>query len=226
MDPTSARSSCAATPDDVRRQAATRRRGVLGAIDLDRILALAGCDRPSALVAVKVLAEYVSGALHLPFPVRLGMRVETLTLAGAPLQRVSGSFRSDGETWEIERLEVRAPGITHVRVGGHVGVTPAGIDLQGTAQGRLQRPARLLAWLTDRADVQTVLAGSCASAATLSLSNDRGRVDALKAEVDRMTVAGRFDYRWAGNDRPARIDAHSPPPRSISIGFSARQGHV
>ena len=181
-------------------------------IDLDRILALPAATGRRPLPALKVLAEHASGALHLPFPVRLGLHVETLTLAGAPLQRLSGSFKSDGEAWEIERLEVRAPGITHIRVGGHVGLTPSGATFKGPLDVDANDPRALLAWLTDRADVQSALAGPLRVAGTLTLSNDQVAVDALKAEVDRMTVAGRLDYRWAGNGRPARIDGALTAP--------------
>ena len=181
-------------------------------IDLDRILALPAATGRRPLPALKVLAEYASGALRLPFPVRLGLHVEMLTLAGAPLQRLHGSFKSDGEAWEIERLEVRAPGITQVRVGGHVRLSPSGTTFKGPVDVDANDPRALLVWLTDRADLQSAVAGPLRLAGTLTLSNDQVAVDALKAEVDRMTVAGRLDYRWAGNGRPARIDGALTAP--------------
>ncbi|MGE3159195.1 MAG: AsmA family protein [Xanthobacteraceae bacterium] len=181
-------------------------------IDLDRILALPAATGRRPLPALKVLAEYASGALRLPFPVRLGLHVEMLTLAGAPLQRLHGSFKSDGEAWDIERLEVRAPGITQVRVGGHVRLSPSGTTFKGPVDVDANDPRALLVWLTDRADLQSAVAGPLRLAGTLTLSNDQVAVDALKAEVDRMTVAGRLDYRWAGNGRPARIDGALTAP--------------
>jgi len=181
-------------------------------IDLDRILALPAATGRRPLPALKVLAENASGALHLPFPVRLGLHVETLTLAGAPLQRLNGSFKSDGETWNIDRLELRAPGITQIRIGGRIALTSSGAAFKGPLDVDANDPRALLAWLTDRADVQSALAGPLRLAGTLTLSNGQVAVEALKAEVDRMTVAGRIDYRWAGNGRPARIDGALTAP--------------
>ena len=176
-------------------------------IDLDRMLALPEATRHRPMVAVKAVAEYFSGALRLPFPVRLGIGVETLTFAGAPLQRVRGEIRTDGESWDIETLDLRAPGITQVRLSGRFGVTPAGIAFKGPAKINSDDPRALIAWLSDRPEAQTMAAGSLHMSGDLSLSNAEVAVDGLDAELDRMTVAGRFGYRWASGDRPARIDA-------------------
>ena len=117
--------------------------GVLSSaqVDLDRILALPEATRHRPMVAVKAVAEYFSGALRLPFPVRLGIGVETLTFAGAPLQRVRGEIRTDGETWDIEssrssRARHHA-GSSERSLRRHSG----GHRLQRAGQDRLQRPA-------------------------------------------------------------------------------------
>ena len=103
----------------------------------------------------------------------------------------AGSFKSDGETWEIERLELRAPGITQVRVGGRVGLTPSGAVFKGPLDVDANDPARL-ARLVDRPCRRAV--GDRRPAARRRHADARQRpvaVEALKAEVDRMTVAGR-----------------------------------
>ena len=188
--------------------------GVLSSaqVDLDRVLALPEATRHRPMVAVKAVAEYFSGALRLPFPVRLGIGVETLTFAGAPLQRVRAEIRTDGETWDIETLDLRAPGITQVRLSGRFAVTPAGIAFKGPAKIDSSDPRALLAWLSDRSEAQTMTAGSLRISGDLSLSNAEIAIDGLEAELDRMTVAGRFGYRWASSDRPARIDAALTAP--------------
>jgi large subunit ribosomal protein L24 len=182
-------------------------------IDLDRILALPAATASRPLPVLKVLAEHASGALRVPFPVSLGLQVETLTLAGAPLQRLSGLIKSDGETWDIERLEFRAPGITQVRLGGRVSLTPTGAVFKGPLDVDANDARALLAWLTGRTDVQSAISGPLRVAGTLTLGNDQFAVEALKAELDRMTVAGRFGYRWAGDRRPARIDGALTAPQ-------------
>ena len=150
--------------------------------------------------------------MHLPFPVRLAVNVETLTLAEAMLQRVAADLKSDGENWDIEALDFRAPGITQVRLNGRLGATPKGVGFKGQAKIDANDPRALFAWLTDRADAQAVVAGPLRLSGGLTLSSEEIAVDALKAELDRMTIAGRFGYRWASEGRPARIDAALTAP--------------
>ena len=65
-------------------------------------------------------------------------------------------------------------------------------------------PRALFVWLTDHADAQSVVAGPLRMSGGLTLSSDEIAIDALRAELDRMTVAGRFGYRWASEGRPPR----------------------
>jgi len=194
--------------------------GVLSSpqLDLDRMLALPEETRRRPLAAIKTLAEAFSGAQKLPFPVKLGLGVETVTLAGATLQRVSGDLKTDGETWDIESLDLRAPGITQVRLSGRFGTTAkGGVAFEGPAKVDSGDPRALLAWLTDRADPQVIAAGSLRLSGDVALGSDMIAVDRLKAEIDRMTVLGRFAYSWNGNDRPARFDAALTAPE-IDVG--------
>ncbi len=188
--------------------------GVLSSpqLDLDRMLALPEETRRRPLVAIKTLADYFSGAPKLPFPVKLGLGVETLTLAGATLQRVSGDVKTDGETWDIESLDLRAPGITQVRLSGRFSATPKGVAFKGPAKVDSGDPRALLAWLTDRADPQAIAAGSLRLSGDVALGSESIAIDRLKAEVDRMTVLGRFAYSWTSNERPARLDAALTAP--------------
>ena len=135
--------------NDARRQAAARRRAVLGADRPRPHPGAAGGARPSSAAGAQgVRGTRPRARCALPFPVRIGLQVETLTLAGAPLQRFSGLFKSDGETWDIERLEFRAPGVTQVRLGGRVGLTPTGAVFKGPLEVDANDPRALLAWLT------------------------------------------------------------------------------
>jgi len=58
---------------------------------------------------------------------RLELHHDVPTLAGAPLQRLSGLFKSDGETWDIERLEVQLLG----RIGA---IASAGVAKQAAEE--------------------------------------------------------------------------------------------
>ena len=51
-----------------------------------------------------------------PFPVRLGIGVDAVTLAAGTLQSVRGDLKLDGDDWDIETLELRAPGFAQIRL--------------------------------------------------------------------------------------------------------------
>ena len=97
--------------------AAPRLTGVLSSpqIDLDRILALPEPQRRRPLAAIKTFADYFAGSQRLPIPVSLGVSVESLTLAGATLQRFSGDFASD--RGRLGHREARAAGAWPVATG-------------------------------------------------------------------------------------------------------------
>jgi len=183
--------------------------GVLSStqLDLDRLLALPEATRRRPLPVIKALAEYFAGAPRLPIPARLGISAESVTLAGATLQRVSGDLKSDGESWDIESLELRAPGAAQIRLSGRVGVTRQGVTFAGPAQLDAKDPRGLVAWLTDRAEAPAA-SGPFRAEADVTLGSDGIAVDRLKAEVDRMSLDGSLAYSAGvnGDSRP-RIQA-------------------
>jgi uncharacterized protein involved in outer membrane biogenesis len=183
--------------------------GVLSSpqIDLDRVLALPETARRRPVVALKTFADYFSGHQRLPFPVRLGVTVETLTLAGAALQRVTGDVKSDANGWEIETLDLRAPGISQIGLAGRLGTSSKGVTFNGRAKVDAADPRALLAWLTDRPDAPPMTVGHLRLSGDVALGGEAIAIDWLTAEFERMTVTGRFAYAWANDDRPARLHA-------------------
>jgi uncharacterized protein involved in outer membrane biogenesis len=181
-------------------------------LDLDRILSLPEETRRRPLAAIKALAGYFSGVQRLPLPVKLGLNVEALTLAGGMLQRVSSELRADGETWDIDKLDLRAPGLTQVRLSGRFDATSKGVAFKGPAKIDCGDPRAFVAWLTDRVDLQTIVPGSFRVSGDLSVGSETIAVEQLNAEIDRMTALGSFTYSWSRNDRPARLDAALTAP--------------
>src|SRR5262249_52423632 len=153
--------------------------GVLSSpqIDLDRVLALPDAKRRRPLAAIKSFADYFAGTQHLPIPVRLGISVEQLTLAGASLQRVSGDFKIEGDNWDIETLELRAPGMAQVALSGRFGTLPKGVAFKGPVKVEANDPRALLAWLTDRPDTQPMATGALRLAGDVTLGSEAIAVD-------------------------------------------------
>jgi uncharacterized protein involved in outer membrane biogenesis len=176
-------------------------------IDLDRVLALPEPARRRPLAAVKTLAESFLAASWLPIPATLNLSAEGVTLGGAALARFAADVKTDGDGVEIKRLELRAPGMTQLRLSGRLGATSTGAQFVGSTRLEANDPRALVAWLTERSDEQLVSAGSLRLTGDLTVGSDAITIDRLKLDLDRVTVAGRLSYSWAHDQRPARLEA-------------------
>ena len=176
-------------------------------IDLDRLLGLPEETRKRPLLAVKTFADYFGGVQRSPIPVRLGLSIENVTLAGALLQRVSGEVVADTDNWNLDVLDFRAPGATQIGLSGRLNLTAKGIAFDGRAKVDARDPRALAAWLIDRPEAQTITAGALRAEGDVKLASDRMAIDGLTAEIDRMTMEGRLAYTWANGEQPPRIEA-------------------
>ena len=153
----------------------------------------------------------------LPIPTTLSIGVENVTLGGATLARVGADVKTDGDGLDIERLELRAPGVTQVRLSGRLGATPTGARFEGTTRIEADDPRALIAWLTDRTEQQAAAAGPLRLGGDVTLGGDAIAIERLKLELDRMTD------RRARRPMPGRTTTgrrgstpRSPRPKSIS----------
>src|SRR5262249_32866660 len=87
-------------------------------IDVDRLLTLPEATQRRPAAVVRLLAEGVLAASRLPIPASLSISVENVTLGGALLTRVGAEARIDADGLDIKALELRAPGVTQVRLSG------------------------------------------------------------------------------------------------------------
>jgi len=181
-------------------------------IDLDRLIGLPEEMRKRPLLAFKTFADYFGGAQRPPMPVRLGLSIDNVTLAGSVLQRVSGEVVADADSWNLDVLDFRAPGATQVGLSGRLNITPKGVAFDGRAKVEARDPRSLAAWLTDRADLPTITAGALRAEGDVKLGGDQVSIDGLTAEIDRMTMEGRVAYAWGRGDRPPRIEASLTAP--------------
>src|SRR5262249_40624082 len=84
--------------------------------------------RPRPLAAVKTLAESVIAASRLPIPSALSINAESVTLGGATLTRVGADLKADADGVDIKSLDLRAPGMTQMRLSGRLGTTSTGVQ--------------------------------------------------------------------------------------------------
>jgi large subunit ribosomal protein L24 len=127
-------------------------------------------------------------------------------LGGATLTRVGAELKVDADGVDLKGLELRAPGMTQMRVSGRLGATATGVKFVGSSRLEANDPRALVAWLTGRGDEQAASVGPLRLDSDVALGGDAITLEGLKLEFDRMTVAGRLAYAWASDDRPARLD--------------------
>lgn len=181
--------------------------GVLAAsqIDLDRAFA-APNGRQLPFAALKTLGDSFSGAVRPSFPARLGVSIDTLTLAGATIQNLRGDLRSDGEAWNLEGFELRVPGLTQLNLSGRLDLAPGRIGFTGPVSVDSSNPSALMAWLEGGPQAPTRMRPFRARS-DVTLASEKIAFDRLSAEIDRKSVQGRFAYSWAAGEKPARLDA-------------------
>ncbi len=188
--------------------ASPRVTGVLSSsqIDLDRILALPEPDRHRPFAAIKAFADLFDASQRPVIPVSLGISVESLVLAGATLQRVSADFASEVNGWNIEKLELRGPGLSQLAMSGRVSVA-GDVSFSGRTRLASKEPRALIAWLTNRPEDQVTGAATLSLDGDVRLARNEIAVERLRAELDRMRVEGRLAYSWGDSQRPPRIEA-------------------
>jgi large subunit ribosomal protein L24 len=146
------------------------------------------------------------------FPAFLSVNIESVNLGGSSLQRLAAELETDGDRLDIRALEFRAPGVTQIRLNGNLGMASSGVQFAGSTRIEANDPRAFIAWLTDHSDGQAVAPGTMRLVGDITLSDEKIAVERLSLDLDRMNVAGRFDYAWGGYDRPARLDAALSAP--------------
>ncbi len=182
--------------------------GVISArqVDLDRALALPEASGRLPLAALKAFIEPLAASWRPPFPVRLGIGIDAVTLAAGMLQGMRGDISIDDKGWDIEKLEFRAPGFAQVRLSGHVAAGQQGVTFTGPAQIEASDPKAFLGWLEGREGVQRQ-AGLLRVGGELTVGAQAFAVEKLKFEFDRKTIEGRFAYAAGDGVRAPRLDA-------------------
>jgi large subunit ribosomal protein L24 len=205
--------------------------GVLSAreVDLDQAFDLPDRVRNSPAAAARVIAETIAGAVKAPFPLQLGIGIDSVTLAGSPIHAVRGDFKLDPSGLDIETFEFRAPGATQVRVSGRLSLEGAEATFKGPATIDAADPRAFAAWLEGRGGAGHEQVGPMRASGEVTFGNDRIAIERFKAEIDRKTVEGRLVYAAAAGGRPARLEAELKAAvldfdRLVAIGRAALAG--
>jgi uncharacterized protein involved in outer membrane biogenesis len=177
-------------------------------IDLDRVLELPDPVRRRPLTGIKAAIEKFVDAGQFSLPLKLNLRAENMVLAGTTLQSVRSEIRSEGNAWEVELLEFRAPGSAQVRLIGRLDADAKGLTFVGPARIEARDARAFLTWLTEPPDTVAIAAGPLRAEGRLRLSEEAIAIDRFSLDGDRMRIEeGDVSYSAPGHERPARLNA-------------------
>ena len=174
-------------------------------IDLDRVLPNSEQKR-LPFETIKLLVDELAAAPAPPVPIRISLGVDSLIAGGATVSALRGDVENDAGGWNLDRLELRAPGATQMLITGKLALADHKVEFQGPVKVDSSDPAAFFAWIEGRSAAGRPALGPMRGSGTVTLGRERVAVDGLKAEVDRKALEGRVAYRFAAAE-PARLDA-------------------
>jgi large subunit ribosomal protein L24 len=186
---------------DVRFGASPLLRAALSArqLDADRFAAKEnvkdGTAKDVSAEPVRVLPAWralIAAAPELPLPAQIELGAEQIMMGGRPLQNFAAEVRTDTRSWTIDRLDVRAPGSTHLSLSG----TNAQAGPSGHFKGALNLdsadPDALVMWLQGRSELTYRSQKPLRLGGNVDIGVDRLAIDAIRCEIDGGTVEGRI----------------------------------
>ncbi|HEX9072696.1 MAG TPA: AsmA family protein, partial [Pseudolabrys sp.] len=182
-------------------------------IDLDRVASGTDAARQAPVAAIRKLAEVAAAAFRPTLPIQIGVGIDQVTLAGKSIQNLRGDISNSADGWDLDRLEFRAPGMTQVRLSGHLDVGTDGAAFAGAAEIDASDPKTLAAWLEARTETPQGELRPMSVRGNVTLAGDKIAVEGLKAEFERELVTGRLAYFLPSGKRPARFDAELKAPQ-------------
>jgi uncharacterized protein involved in outer membrane biogenesis len=175
-------------------------------IDLDRVLPNSEQKR-LPFETIKLLVDELAVAPAPPLPIRISLGVDSLMAGGATVSALRGDVENDAGGWNLDRLELRAPGATQMLITGKLALADRKVEFQGPVKVDSSDPAVFFAWIEGRSAAGRPPLGPMRGSGTVTLGRERVAVDGLKAEIDRKALEGRVAYRFATAAEPARLDA-------------------
>ena len=145
-----------------------------------------------------------------PIPAKVEFSSEQIMLGGRPLQNITAILHGDASAWSVDRLDFRAPGATQVALAalssGNSQAAAAG-GLKAALDVDSSDPDALMGWLQGRSEIAPRGQKPLHLHGDVSIAADRFAIDAMKAEIDGGTVAGRIALATTTAGGGSRLDA-------------------
>jgi AsmA family/AsmA-like C-terminal region len=129
-----------------------------------------------------------------PIPAKLELAVEQIVLGGRSLQNLEAELRTDSKSWAIDRLDVRAPGTTHVSLSGRAQDATSG-HFKGQLSIESSDPDAMVMWLQGRSEPAYLSQSPFRLNGEVNISTNSVAIENVKCEIDGGAVGGRIALR-------------------------------
>ncbi len=161
-------------------------------LDADRFL-VAGDDKVAEPVRLLASLRALMAAVpQPPIPAKVEFSSEQIVLGGRPLQNITAILHSDASSWTVDQLDFRAPGATQVALSGTNSQSAISGGFKAALEIDSQDPDTLVSWLQHRSEIALRSEKPLHLRGDVSVDADGVAVDAMKAEIDDVAVAGRI----------------------------------
>jgi uncharacterized protein involved in outer membrane biogenesis len=147
----------------------------------------------------------IAAAPQPPIPTQLELAAEQITLGGRALQNVTADLATDGKSWTLDRLDLRAPGATRVSLSGSNAQAGSSGNFKGTLSVESSDPDALVMWLQGRSELTYRSQKPMHLSGDVNVGPDRVTVESVKCEIDGGAFEGRIAFSRDGSN--AFLDA-------------------
>ena len=176
-------------------------------VDLDRALATVDAPlRPPIVLIRSAVEAFFAAAAKPPMPAKIAVAIDSMTVGGSLLESVHGNIGFDSKGWNLDGLELRAPGATEVKLSGRLDETPKGPTFSGPASLETRDLKVLMARLEGRGAPASSVTQTFTARGLVAIGRDRFALERMTAALDQEKVTGRLAYSWTAGNRPAVLD--------------------
>jgi uncharacterized protein involved in outer membrane biogenesis len=152
-----------------------------------------GNDAANPVRVMPALRALSAALPDAPIPADLELAAEQIVVGGRSVQNFTAELRSDTKSWTLDRLDLRAPGTTHVSLSGKAGDAGSG-RFKGALSIDSSDPDALLTWLQGRSELSYRSQNPFRLSGDVSIDANGVAIDNVKSEIDGSTLEGRIAW--------------------------------
>jgi large subunit ribosomal protein L24 len=175
-------------------------------LDADKFVAADNDKNAEPVRLLPGLRALIAAMPQPPIPAKVELSSEQIMLGGRPLQSITAILHSDASSWSIDRLDFRAPGSTQVALSGTRSPSAAPNGFKAMLDVDSSDPDALMGWLQGRGEIAFRSQKPLHLHGEVSVGADRFAIEAMKAEIDGGTVAGRIAISRKSADGGSRFE--------------------